>query len=233
MNKLIIFWPCFLLLIAAARSQEAGDTVFTATDVADSLLIPQQDSIHITTWALGVQAGEPFGLSLRYYLGKANITFMAGFTGYLDWNTHRFDYDDRQPVPVLSVQYLKERHVSFVPHLFYQYGGGVLFHAATYDSSTIDFRVEKRTFLGAGLQANSGLVYRFKALPIHVYVEATPYVEVAPAPLELNILGGVGIRYEFRLRLPTVKEENSTEDLKLKDGQQQPGPLHDHVPGYE
>ena len=125
---------------------------------------------------IGFSAGEPTGLSLKYWLtekfavdagGGYSFANSEGFQMYSDFLFHKFDliHVPRGELP-----------------LYFGVGGRLKFPE---HGDNI-----------AGLRLPVGLSYLFPDTPLELFAEVAPIVDVSPVG-ELRWNGGIGLRYYF------------------------------------
>jgi hypothetical protein len=124
---------------------------------------------------LGVILGEPSGIS-----GKSWLSKKTALAGALAWSLdrdealhvhldHLFHDFDSMPVEQGTLA------------LYYGFGGRIKFA----DESTISIRIP------------IGLNYLFASAPMDLFLEIVPMLDLIPRT-EVNLNGGVGIRYFFK-----------------------------------
>jgi hypothetical protein len=121
---------------------------------------------------LGVILGEPTGASVKYWLGN-NSAFDVGAAWSLT---------DRNEALHMHTDFLWHSWLKSEQGLAFYYGVGA--RAIFADDAE------------AGLRVPLGLTYLFESIPLDLFLEAVPILDIAPeAKLAGN--GGVGLRYYF------------------------------------
>ncbi|MGH7493065.1 MAG: hypothetical protein ACREOO_11790 [bacterium] len=126
-------------------------------------------------FGLGVILGEPSGIS-----GKSWMTKKTALAGAVAWSLerdealhvhldHLFHDFDSMPVEQGTLA------------LYYGFGGRIKFA----DESTISIRIP------------IGLNYLFASAPMDLFLEVVPMLDLIPKT-EVNLNGGIGIRYFFK-----------------------------------
>ncbi len=128
-------------------------------------------------FGVGVIVGEPTGASVKYWLndtlaldGAAGWSFHEHTDFYLhsDLLLHRFDL-----IPVSKGR---------MP-LYFGAGGLIRFHDDNRDNEV-------------GIRVPVGVAYMFDDMPVDIFAEIVPAVDVSP-DVQGEITGGIGIRYWF------------------------------------
>jgi hypothetical protein len=151
----------------------ADQTSMTATNTAPTVHTTEQPA----KFGVGIIVGEPTGLSLKYWLNDT-----MAVDGALGWS-HRDDTDlylhsdilwhDSDLIPVSQGR---------LP-LYFGVGGLVRFRDDNNDNEI-------------GVRAPVGLSYMFENLPMDIFVEVAPTIDIAPN-IRGEVTGGIGIRYWF------------------------------------
>jgi len=125
----------------------------------------------------GITIGEPIGGSVKFWLNDS-----MAIDGALGWSLH-----DHSDVYLHSDFLHHEFHLFPVPsgQLPLYFGGGVLarFRSGNYANQV-------------GIRVPVGVSYMFDNLPVDIFAEFAPALDVAPT-LRGEITGGIGIRYWF------------------------------------
>ena len=132
------------------------------------------------TWGAGVVAGDPFGLSGKYWVDKTqaidaaagwDVTHTESFELYADYLFHNFE--------MLSI---KERPVA----LFFGAGPRFTFNDQDHDGDT-----------SFGLRLPVGLTYLLPHDPIEMFGEIVPGMDLAPSS-QFKLQWGLGVRFYFK-----------------------------------
>ncbi len=150
--------------------------ILTGSILALLICLPAPATAQPGTFGLGIIVGEPTGLDAKYYL---NRTF--GFTGAVAWslsgnnNLH------------LQLDYLYHKYDVFdvskgeLP-FFVGIGGRIVFRENQSD-----------TF---GIRIPVGLLYNFAGLPIDIFGELVPILDLTP-DTEFDFEAAIGGRFYF------------------------------------
>jgi hypothetical protein len=138
---------------------------------------PINSSDNSGRFGAGVILGEPTGLSLKYWLNDTMAVDGAAGWSYAD-NTDFYVHSD-----VLWHKF----DLLTVPQgrlpLYFGVGGLVRFRNDGNDNQV-------------GIRAPVGLSYIFDRMPIDIFVEIAPALDVSPS-VRGDITGGIGVRYWF------------------------------------
>jgi hypothetical protein len=177
-SKSLKFGLCISCVVWAATAPLAAANELYAASTTEST--PQTGNV-VTNYhgglGVGVILGEPTGFTMKYWLAR----------------NHAFD---------LGAAW------AFEPNGYFELYGDYLFHF--FDLIKVP-RGELPFYVGVGARvaipdAGStlvgvripvGLAYEFEQVPVEVFVEIAPIVDVAPST-ELRWNGGIGVRYYFR-----------------------------------
>ena len=164
-------------VLAAAATVKADDAARVATNAGTQALQLHDTAVaQPGSFGIGIIAGEPTGLSMKYWFNDRMAMDMAaawsftghdGFQLHGDWLFHVFDVVriERGELP-----------------LYVGLGARVKF------PNHGDNRV--------GVRFPIGMAYEVKDAPVEIFAEVAPIVDVAPA-VQLKWNGGIGIRYFF------------------------------------
>ena len=125
----------------------------------------------------GVIIGEPTGLSLKYWLNDTMAVDGAAGWSYAD-DTDFYLHSD-----VLWHKFDLLRVPEGSLPLYFGVGGLVRFRNDNRDNEV-------------GVRAPVGLSYIFDRIPVDIFVEIAPAIDVAPS-VRADITGGIGVRYWF------------------------------------
>ncbi len=134
-------------------------------------------------FGLGFVLGDPSGITAKYYLGNDH----AIAAGIGDAAGHGF---------YINVDYLKHfREIIPVPGMALYLGGGGAFHhyhrdrhGRVWDDEDEENRLETRLPFGIN--------YVFKPVPVEVFLELVPALELVP-DVDFRLRAGLGARYYF------------------------------------
>lgn len=171
MKKILIVTAFTVFAGLAGFSVHAGDAQLMATNaVSEPFSYPEKLGV-------GVMVGEPTGLTAKYWLndtlaldGAAGWSFHPHSDFYLQSDVLWHDFD-LIPVPQGRLP------------LYFGVGGLLRFRDQQHDNQV-------------GIRAPVGLSYMFDRLPVDIFVEVAPAIDVAPS-VRAELTGGVGIRYWF------------------------------------
>ncbi len=152
----------------------------------------------------------------RAYVGRNNAWYYDGFHSYYNkkkYNYNWYYYNGYDYTPPLSLQlhYLFQKPLATKGEdktggldWYFGLGGQMRFHTITY---YYDYTVpgdpfvysakDRYTNLDLGLDGVLGLEYRFKEVPISIFLDATLFMEVFDDPFVFWGMGGLGARYNF------------------------------------
>jgi len=150
-------------------------------------------------WAVGFRLGEPSGLNVRKYFGVANaFDLNVGTYGGLYGNVRRYR-GGRYANVGLTIQghYLWHGDIKAVNNLRYHYGFGGQINSRRYYLSRVTARGDYDASLSLGGSGVAGLEYFVPEKPFSFFLETGLYVEVAPAPLFMNVQSGIGLRFNL------------------------------------
>lgn len=183
-------------------------------------------STNAGTIGIGIKAGDPTGLSVKFYQPKLAIEIVAGrpyyFSGryydddyYYDrfykYDKYRGYYYDRyeatKPV-ALQVHFLKSKGTKTAKELNWYFGLGPQFRAYKvnyyyrqyYGPKGNDYILvnDRYTYYDLGVDGVIGLEYTFSDLPLSIFGDVNLFVELADDPLHLEPQGGLGIRFNIK-----------------------------------
>jgi hypothetical protein len=171
MKKTLIATALATLFGLCARADET--TVMTTNSAPTTY----STSDYAGKLGAGIILGEPTGASLKYWLN--DTVALDGAVGW-SYRPHSDLYlhsdilwHDFNLIPVSQGQ---------LP-LYFGVGGLVRFRHDNYDNEV-------------GVRAPVGLSYIFDNIPVDVFVEVAPVIDVAPS-IRGEVTGGVGVRYWF------------------------------------
>lgn len=127
-------------------------------------------------FGFGFIVGEPTGLSAKLWLGRAQAIDVTAAWSFVEESNF-----------VL--------HIDYLYHLFNLFtigGGGRMPFEIGLGSRLVFAETEPLI----GLRAPVGVAYMFPTLPIELFVEVAPGMQVIPET-EFNASGGFGLRYYF------------------------------------
>jgi hypothetical protein len=182
MHKSINPWFSSLVvagIFGASSSADAEQTNnTTATNVVQSTnAIPARTSPEHGGFGIGVILGAPTGLSMKYWLSNVTAVDLGAAWSFQnpgsfqlnsDFLFHKFDL-----FPIKNGE---------LP-LYFGAGG------------SLDIPTQGDTRFGLRLPV--GIAYEFRDMPIEVFAEVAPIVDLTPAT-QLRWNGGVGVRFYFR-----------------------------------
>ncbi|MBN2362538.1 hypothetical protein JXL83_00225 [candidate division WOR-3 bacterium] len=130
-------------------------------------------------FGLGIVVGEPTGFTAKYWLSPVNSLNAA-----IAWSV----FDDNS----FEAFYIHIDHVFYYYDLFRVQSGkapvfigvGGRFYFPRHDDTKIGFRIPM------------GLAYMFEQVPIEIYGEIAPVINIVPET-DVDLDGGVGFRYFF------------------------------------
>ena len=126
------------------------------------------------TFGIGIIAGEPTGISAKWWLDKTMaLDFAAAWSFVGEGSIHI--------------------HSDYLWHNFdiFKIKAGEL---AVYYGAGIYLQMRRESALGARIPV--GLEYLFENSPVDIFLEIVPILELVPATV-LGLNGGIGIRFNF------------------------------------
>lgn len=171
MKKTLIATVLTALFGLCARADE------TATMTTNAAPTTYSTSDYSGKLGAGIIIGEPTGASLKYWLNDT-----MAFDGAVGWSYRPHSdlylhsdvlWHDFDLIPVAQGK---------LP-LYFGVGGLVRFRDDNRDNQV-------------GIRAPVGLSYMFDNIPVDVFVEVAPTIDVAP-DVRGEVTGGVGVRYWF------------------------------------
>ncbi len=123
--------------------------------------------------SVGIILGEPTGLSAKQWLGEGAALDLAVAWSFTDPASFYVHLDYQQHFDDLDVD---------EGELLWFVGGGA--------------KLKVGQELSLGLRIPLGLVYEFGDVPLEVFIEVAPIMDLFPAPAP-NAGGGIGIRYRL------------------------------------
>lgn len=178
------------------------------------------------TIGIGVKAGDPTGLSVKFYQPKLAIEIVAGrpyyFSGryyndkyyydrfykYDKYRGYYYEHYEASNPFALQIHFLKSKGTKTSSSLSWYYGGGPQFRAYKvnyyyreyYGPRGNDYRIVnfQDTYFDLGLDGVIGLEYTFPDLPLSLFGDVNLFVELADDPLHLELQGGLGVRYNIK-----------------------------------
>ena len=175
-----------LLAIAAPQALLAAEGTNGVPSATNSVHSVDRESVNPLAsdsasghghFGAGLLVGEPTGLSLKYWLSEKNAVDLgaawsfedhSAFQLHSDFLTHKFDL-----FPINSGE---------LP-LYFGVGGRV--------------KIPDHGSTRAGVRVPVGISYLFADIPVEVFAEVAPIVDVTPAT-QLRFNGGIGVRYYFK-----------------------------------
>ncbi|MCU0444536.1 MAG: hypothetical protein MUE85_06420 [Microscillaceae bacterium] len=151
-------------------------------------------------WGIGLRGGEPAGLSIKKYLkgGSRALDITLGYSGwgYYRGDRRRYWKDDYyyRGSPTLMINYLWHKPIKGAKGLDIYYGiGGQLSGRRYYD------RRDNRDYntFALGVVGNVGIEWYIPEIPISLFAELNPTIELFPATFWMWINGGGGLRVNF------------------------------------
>lgn len=180
------------------------------------------------TIGLGVKAGDPTGLSIKFYQPKNPIELIIGrpyyFSGYYNddhYYRDRFDKYDRfsnsnykfdhyaahSPFAI-QLHWLKQQPLKMQKGLDWYLGAGPQFRAFKVDYYYRDYygpkgndyviRHDQLTDYDLGIDGVIGMEYTFKDLPLSVFGDLNLFLELIDQPFMLSLQGGLGVCYNLK-----------------------------------
>jgi hypothetical protein len=175
------------------------------------------------TIGLGVKAGDPTGLSVKFYRPTAAIEVVVGrpyyFSGryynnsYYNKRFYKIDkfkhsyyhygyYSASNPV-ALQIHFLKSKSTKAAKELKWYLGAGPQFRSHRIEYFYYDDRyrnvVYSETYnnIDLGLDGVFGLEYTFSDLPISIFTDINLFMEIIDE-VNLQLQGGIGVRYNLK-----------------------------------
>jgi len=156
-------------------------------------------------WAGGVRFGEPFGLSVKKYIGESNA-FDLTIGSWGSFYGGRRPYRDVYRSSGLAIMgnYLWQPSLDFlgVEGLDWYYGfGGQLgtsrYYKRFYDVNGRLVEDRQRGSVNLGVTGMVGTEWFIPSTQFSVFLDLALYLEVVPQPFWPNLQGGIGGRYNF------------------------------------
>ena len=171
------------------------------------------------TIGLGVKAGDPTGLSVKFYQAASAIEVVVGRPYYFSSRFHdhgyyhdrfyknnklkgyHFDhYTAGNPVAV-QIHFLKHKKTKAAKELQLYVGLGPQLRAHRvhyhYHDDHRFYYTETATNIDLGLDGVFGLEYTFSDLPLSIFADANLFLELVD-DLGLGLQGGLGVRYNLK-----------------------------------
>ncbi len=123
--------------------------------------------------SVGIILGEPTGLSAKQWLGEGASLDLAVAWSFIDTGSFYAHFDYQQHFDDLDID---------EGDLLWFVGGGV--------------KLSVGQQLNLGIRIPIGLAYEFAEVPLEVFLEAAPGMDLFPA-VQFNGGGGIGIRYRL------------------------------------
>ncbi|MCB0395014.1 MAG: hypothetical protein KDD36_00075 [Flavobacteriales bacterium] len=171
-------------------------------------------------YAIGIRAGDPFGLTVidkrtdHAFEFSAGLASFAGLYHYYEKNFERwrgfndYTYRDSQKNYGYSLQlhYLRYRELGTWLQWYYGGGGQMRFFSIWYEYDVSYYDVvakqNKQEVWNAtavekdmGVDLVAGIDYTFAGVPLNVFVDVTGYVELWENPGKPLLQAGIGLRY--------------------------------------
>ncbi len=145
-------------------------------------------------WAVGLRAGEPTGLNIKKYLSGGNaIELNLGRNGWGYYRGRNYWRGEFRNSIVLGINYLWQKSTKTKGlDLYYGFGGQL--SSRRYWNRDEE---EERDAVGLGLTGVFGLEYFIPDVPISIFVDFGPYLELVPATAWINIDAAIGFRVNF------------------------------------
>lgn len=179
MKKVLIVTLSTTLLGLVTRAADTTDTNTEATTTASTMPASNDSSYrsHAGKFGAGITFGEPIGADVKYWLNET-----MAIDGALGWSFH-----DNTDVYLHSDVLWHNFHLVPVPQgqLPVYFGVGALARFRNSDEAN-----------QVGIRAPIGISYMFENVPVDIFAEIAPAIDVAPY-VRGEITGGIGIRYWF------------------------------------
>ncbi|KAA9332697.1 hypothetical protein [Adhaeribacter soli] len=171
------------------------------------------------TIGLGIKAGDPTGLSAKFYRKNTDIEVVVGRPYYFSGRYHseayfrkRFykndkykyysysTYEASNPV-ALQVHFLKSKATKSAKELKWYLGLGPQLRAHKIEYHYYDeyrrWYSDSYTNIDLGVDGVLGLEYTFSDLPLSIFADVNLFLEVVDN-VNLYLQGGVGVRYNLK-----------------------------------
>ncbi len=146
-------------------------------------------------WGLGIKLGDPSGFTLKHYMG-ANAWDLTLGRSFRARKYKDYYYESGGLSATFTYQWRKP--FSSTNGLEWYYGiGGQVSSRRYYKRYSNGWYDEYDSKIAAGVVGVLGLEYQIQDTPIAIFGELTPYIELTPATLWLDVLGSVGGRIRF------------------------------------
>lgn len=149
-------------------------------------------------WAVGIRFGEPTALNVKKYIGKGNaLDINIGSSGsFYGRRSYRNGYYDNAGF-ALMINYLWQKKTNSSGLQWYYGLGGQLTSRRYYYYKSGRNYYEYDSNISLGVTGMIGLEYFIPSTPISLFVDASPYLEIFPAPFFLSLQAGLGGRINF------------------------------------
>ncbi|MBK0403948.1 hypothetical protein I5M27_13215 [Adhaeribacter sp. BT258] len=171
------------------------------------------------TIGLGVKAGDPTGLSVKFYRPALDIEVVVGRPYYFSGRYHNNGY--------YRDYFYKNKKYKYYRYHYYEVGNPVAFQVHFLKSKSTKAAKELKWYLGAGPQLRThkvnyyyyddhnvyindrytnidlgldgvfGLEYTFSDLPISIFTDINLFMELVD-DVNLELQGGIGVRYNLK-----------------------------------
>ncbi|MBN8576529.1 MAG: hypothetical protein J0L66_06270 [Cytophagales bacterium] len=174
--------------------------------------------------SVGLRLGDPVGITYKKYYNRSHAVelgigtapahwssnyYLNSFNEYARYNNYRYRNHTVQSTLYLQGRYVWHYRIpaeNLDGTLEWYGGAGALFKAAK-----VQYRFQNReapfaagtdviTDFDLGAEGIAGLEYTFPDVPITIFGEASLFLELADRPFTMRVLGGLGVRYNFRRR---------------------------------
>lgn len=137
-------------------------------------------------WGVGVRFGSPTALSIKHYTGNNAIEGNIGS-----------NISDRF---IFQLHYLINNDISLTPNWKWYYGFGGQVQIGDYHDHDDDYHNHhghSHDNFDIGADGVFGTEYRFSDAPFSVFLDLNVFVEIVDDPLDIDLQGGIGVRYDF------------------------------------
>lgn len=170
------------------------------------------------TIGLGVKAGDPTGLSVKFYQASSAIEVVVGRPYYFSsryynnryyydrfykvnkWKGYHYDYYTASNPVAVQVHFLKHKQTKAAKELQLYVGLGPQLRAYRvhyyYHDDRKIFYSDTATNIDLGLDGVFGLEYTFSDLPLSLFADVNLFLELVD-DLGLGLQGGLGVRYNL------------------------------------
>lgn len=157
----------------------------------------QKKAGQTTNWGLGLKFGDPSGITLKNYMGSGNAWDLTVGRSFRSSKRNDYYYGNGGLSATFTYQWRK--NLANTSGLEWYYGIGAQVSSRRYYKKYNGYWVtnEYDNKIALGVVGVIGLEYAFSEAPFSLFLEATPYVELAPSTMWIDMQGSLGARFRF------------------------------------